>query len=398
MRGTSAAAESTAEPRRATLEPRDPRRMTTPTSNRRVPMPAAPPLLVLATMFAADPAAGIRAFHLDPVSGALAPAAVTGGCPNAFFLALAPDRRTVYALTAGRFGAADTEEVLAWRLADRDGRLEPLGRRPARGAATCFLATDPSGRTLLIAHYTGGTVATLPLAADGSLAGDPVPVRHTGSGPNQARQEGPHPHAIVAAPRVPGAPQFVFAADLGCDAIYGYRLDAATGGLVPLDPPFVHSRPGAGPRHLAFHPDGRRLYAINELDNTIACHDFDPATGRLVARQVVPTLPEGFRGENTTADVKLTPDGRFLYGTNRGHDSIAVFRVAADGLLEPVEIVPSRGAGPQHLAITPDGGLLLCANMPGDSIAVFRIDPDSGRLAPLGEPVPVSSPSCLVLP
>jgi 6-phosphogluconolactonase len=159
----------------------------------------------------------------------------------------------------------------------------------------------------------------------------------------------------------------------------------------------VRSRPGAGPRHLAFHPDGHRLYTINELDNTIACHDFDATTGRFVERQVVPTLPEGFRGASKTADVKLTPDGRFLYGTNRGHDSIAVFRVNADGALEPVEIVSSRGRGPQNLAITPDGSLLLCASMPGDGIAVFRIDRETGRLTAVGEPVPVASPSCIAI-
>jgi 6-phosphogluconolactonase len=359
-------------------------------------MPTPSPLLVLVSMFAAGEAGGIQAFHLD-AAGTLAPAATTRGCPNSFFLTVSPDRRTVYALAAGAFGKPDTEEVVAWRLAGRDGRLEPLGRRPARGAATCFVAPDPTGRTLLLAHYTGGTVATLPLAADGGLAGDPVVVRHAGSGPDRARQEGPHPHAIVAAPRAPGGPQFVYAADLGCDAIVAYRLDEATGALVAADPPLVRSRPGAGPRHLAFHPDGHRLYTINELDNTIACHDFDATTGRFVERQVVPTLPEGFRGASKTADVKLTPDGRFLYGTNRGHDSIAVFRVNADGALEPVEIVSSRGRGPQNLAITPDGSLLLCASMPGDGIAVFRIDRETGRLTAVGEPVPVASPSCIAI-
>lgn len=355
------------------------------------------PLLVLVTMFAADKAGGIRAFHLDPASGELAPAAVTGDCPNGFFLTLAPDRRTVYSLTAGKFGAADTEEVIAWRLADRDGRLEPIGRRPARGAATCHAATDPSGRMLLLAHYNGGTIATLPLAADGSFAGDPAVVRHEGKGADTARQEAPHPHAFIPAPLVPDAPQFFYAADLGADAIFTYRLDAATGSLVAADPPLLKTKPGAGPRHLAFHPEGRRLYAINELDNTVAVYDFDAATGRLVARQAVSTLPPDFQGKSFTADVKITPDGRFLYGTNRGHDSIAIFRIGADGLLALVEIIPSRGRGPQNLALTPDGALLLCANMPGDNLAVFRIDRDTGRLAAVGEPVPVKSPSCIAL-
>jgi 6-phosphogluconolactonase len=358
-------------------------------------MTASSPLLVLVSLFAADPAGGIRAFHLDPAAGTLTPAAVTTGCPNAFFLAVSPDRRTVYALKAGQFGKAETEEVVAWRLADRQGRLEPLGRRPTAGAATCFVSTDPTGRTLLLAHYSGGSLATRPLAADGDLAGDPVLVRHEGKGKDPGRQESPHPHSIIPAPSTPGSPPRVFAADLGCDAIFEYRLEA--GSLVAGDPPSVGSRPGAGPRHLAFHPDGRRLYAINELDNTVAVHDFDAASGRLAARQVVTTLPADFKGVSYTADVKLTPDGRFLYGTNRGHDSIAVFRVAADGQLAPVDIVPSRGKGPQNIAITPDGRLLLCANMPGNGITVFRIDQESGRLEPVGEPVACASPSCLAI-
>lgn len=360
-------------------------------------MPSSAPLLVLVTMFDADVAGGIQAFHLDLAAGTLVPMATTGGCPHSFFLALAPDRRTIYSLTAGTFGVAETEEVVAWRIAERDGTLELLGRRPAGGAAACFLATDPPGRTLLVAHYTGGTIATVPLAADGNLAGEPRIIRHEGSGPNGRRQEGPHPHAVVAAPLATGSPHLVYAADLGCDAIFAYRLDSARSSVVAADVPFMKTRPGAGPRHLAFHPDGRLLYAINELDNTVAVYDVDSTTGRLVERQVVPTLPEEFAGSSATADVKLTPDGRFLYGTNRGHDSITVFRIAPNGDLEHVEIVPSRGRGPQNLAITPDGGLLLCANMPGGSIAIYTIDYVTGRLTAIGEPVPIVSPSCIAL-
>ena len=360
-------------------------------------MPSSAPLLILVSMFAADQAGGIRAFHLDPVAGTLVPAAVATDCPNGFFLALSPDRRTVYSLTAKKFGDAGTEEVIAWRLAGRDGTLEQIGRRPTRGPVTCYVAADPKGRTLLLAHYSGATVASLPLAADGGLTGDPEVVRHEGKGADAGRQEAPHPHAIVPAPSAPNAPQFVYAADLGADAIFAYKLDPATGGLIAAETPLTKTKPGAGPRHLAFHPDGRRLYAINELDNTVAVYDFDSATGRLVERQVISTLPEGFKGTTFTADLKITPDGRFLYGTNRGHDSIAGYRIGDDGRLTLVEIIPSRGRGPQNLAITPDGGLLLCANMPGDNLAVFRIDRDTGKLAAVGEPAAVTKPSCIAV-
>lgn len=360
-------------------------------------MPPANQLLVFVTMFAADQAGGIQAFHLDAAKGTLAPAAVTRDCPNGFFLTLSPDCRTLYSLTAKNFGEADTEEVIAWRIADRAGTLEPLGRRPAKGPVSCYTATDPSGRALLVAHYNGASVAALPLRADGSLAGDPVPLRHEGKGVDPGRQEAPHPHSIIPAPAAEGHPQFAYAADLGADAIFAYRFDAVAGRLAANDPPLVKTKPGAGPRHLAFHPDGRRLYAINELDNTVANYDFDSATGRLVERQVISTLPPDFKGKTYTADLTITPDGGFLYGTNRGHDSIAAFRAGPDGLLTLVEIVPSRGRGPQNLAITPDGSLLLCANMPGDNLAVFRIDRESGKLAPVGEPATVKMPSCIAI-
>ena len=207
----------------------------------------------------------------------------------------------------------------------------------------------------------------------------------------------PHPHAIIPAPAAEGSPQFAYAADLGADAIFAYRLDAAAGRLVANDPPLVKTKPGAGPRHLAFHPDGRRLYAINELDNTVATYDFHSATGRLVERQVISTLPPDFKGKAYTADLKITPDGRFLYGTNRGHDSIAAYEIGPDGFLTLIEIVPSRGRGPQNLAITPDGSLLLCANMPGDNLAVFRVDRETGKLAAIGEPATVKTPSCIAV-
>jgi 6-phosphogluconolactonase len=356
-------------------------------------------LLVFVSMFAADPAGGIQAFHLDPAAGTLTAAATTRAGAHSFFLALAPDATHVHALTAGTFGNAATEEVTTWRIADRDGRLEPLGRRPAGGAAACYVAPGGPGGALLLAHYSGATLATLPLAAAGGPAGDPVVIAPgcAGSGVVQGRQEGPHPHAIIPAPTAAGMPQFVYVADLGCDRILGYRIDAAAGRLVADDTATTATPPGAGPRHLTFHPDGRRLYVINELANTIGVYDFDAATGRLTERQTIPTLPADATGPSFTADVRVTPDGRFLYGTNRGHDSIAAYAIAADGTLALVEIVPSRGQGPQNLAITPDGGLLLCANMPGNSLAVFRIDRTTGRLTAVGEPIEVASPSSIAI-
>jgi 6-phosphogluconolactonase len=371
----------------------------TATATVAVAVAASPALLVFVSMFAAAPDGGIQAFRLDPLSGALTPLAARQELPHSFFLTPSCDRRHVYALSAGTFGDAATEEVTAWRIVGRDGGLELVGRTPAGGAATCFVATAAGGRTLLLAHYDGGTVATLNIAADGRLAGPPEPVPHAcnGSAAVPERQGAPHPHSLVPAPTAAGRPRFAYAADLGCDAIFCYPLDPVSGRLSAADPPLVKTPAGAGPRHLTFSPAGRRLYAINELANTVGVYDFDDDSGRLTERQMISTLPEGFAGTSKTADVRVTPDGRFLYGTNRGHDSLAAYAIAADGRLRLIDIVPSRGRGPQNIAISPDGGLLVCGNMPGDSVAVFRIDRATGRLTPLGDPLRVTSPSSIAI-
>jgi 6-phosphogluconolactonase len=361
------------------------------------------PLLVFVSMFAPKEQGGIRAFHLDPAAGTLVAAKETRGVPHPFFLALSPDRTTLFSIWAEKFGSPDDEEVAAWRIVGRDGVLEPLNRQSSRGTASCYLETDPTGRTLLVANYTSGSVASLPIQADGSLGAATSFFQHEGKSVNAARQEGPHAHAIIPSPAMAAgvgksaASRFIYAADLGTDQILCYRLDAATATLTPNDPPFTKSPPGAGPRHLRFHPNGRMLYAINELANSVSVYAFDAASGAIVERQTIPTLPAGVTVDTKTADLRITPDGRFLYGTNRGHDSIAIFRIGDDGLLETVDIVPSQGKGPQNLAITPDGSLLLCANMPGNNIAVFRIDAASGRLTAVGEPVAIPSPACITI-
>lgn len=360
-------------------------------------------LLVFVSLFAsADKGGGIRAFHLDLQAGTLTAARETRAVPHPFFLAVAPDRATLYSVWAPAFGGAEEEEVAAWRIVGRDGVLEPCGRQSTRGTASCFLETDSTGRTLLVANYSSGSVATLPIGPDGAPGAAASVQRHVGSSVNPDRQREPHAHAIIPAPPHAGTDgkavsRFAYAADLGTDQILCYRFDPARATLEPHDPPFTKAPAGAGPRHLRFHPDGRTLYCINELANTVGVYGYDGDTGRLTERQIVSTLPAGFSGTSYTADLRVTPDGRFLYGTNRGHDSIATFRVAADGRLETADIAPSRGRGPQNIAITPDGRLLLCANMPGNNVVVFRIDADSGRLDPIGEPVAVTSPACFAI-
>jgi 6-phosphogluconolactonase len=186
-------------------------------------------------------------------------------------------------------------------------------------------------------------------------------------------------------------------ADLGLDQVLCYRLEPGTATLSANPIPFARTPPGAGPRHLTFHPNGKHVYVINELSNSVTLFDYDAASGGLETRQTIATLPKEFAGKSYCADLKITPNGRFLYGTNRGHDSIAAYRIAADGRLTLLGIEPSLGKGPQNLAISADGRLLLCANMPGNNLAVFRIDADTGMLASTGAPLSMPSPSCIRL-
>ncbi|MEI6366473.1 MAG: lactonase family protein [Planctomycetota bacterium] len=349
--------------------------------------------LLFVSMFAAGEKGGVQAFHLDSKTGEIASRTLTTGVENPFFLALSPDRQTLYSIHAKKFGSADNEEVAAYRILNHEGELKLLNRQSARGSAACFLDIDSTGHTLLVANYSTGSVASLPIAADGSLGEVASFCQHTGSSVNASRQKEPHAHSIVKSPDN----RFAYAADLGTDRILCYRLDPTTATLTPNDPPFGTSPAGAGPRHLAFHTNARYLYAINELTNSVSVFAYDAKTGALSEQQTISTLPPDFTGTSYCADLKISPDGRFLYGTNRGHDSIAIFRIGDDAQLTNVQIVPSRGKGPQNIALTPDGSLLLCANMPGNNLSLFRVDRSSGTLQPIGEPTAIPSPACIVL-
>jgi 6-phosphogluconolactonase len=354
--------------------------------------PAADPV-VFVSAFAAGDQGGIHAYTFDATAGTLKPLRRTTGVENPFFLALSPDRKFLYSIHAKQFGGKDNEQVAAFQVVGRTGELKPLNRQSAEGTAACYLDVDRTGKMVLVANYSSGSVASLPVQADGSLGGPASFFKHEGSSVNPQRQKQPYAHCIVVSPDN----KYAFAADLGTDQILAYKLDPATAKLTPNRPAFAKAPAGAGPRHLTFHPDGKRVYVINELLNSVTVFDYDGASGALTERQTIPTLPDDFKGTSHCADVKVTPDGRYLYGTNRGHDSLACYRIGADGRLTLVAIEPSRGKGPQNLAVTADGKWLLCANMPGNNVAVFGIDAETGRLKPTGEPVQQTSPSCIML-
>jgi 6-phosphogluconolactonase len=348
--------------------------------------------VVFISAFASGDKAGLHAFRFDSENGALQPLHRTTDIQNPFFLSVSPDQRFLYAINAEKFGGADDEFVAAYALQDRTGRLKKLNQQSARGTASCYLDVDATGKTVVVANYASGSVASLPVKEDGMLGEAATFVQHTGSSIDSERQKGPNAHSIVISPDN----RFALAADLGIDKILIYQHDAAKAKLTPNEAqPFAKMQPGSGPRHITFHPNGRHVYVINELANTVTCFDYIPASGTLTEQQTLTTLPDGFGGKSYTADLKITPDGKFLYGTNRGHDSIASYRIGDDGRLTRISIDPSLGKGPQNLLITPDGRWLLCANMPGSSVVVFRIDSTSGKITASGTPVEMPMPSCI---
>ena len=349
--------------------------------------------ILFVTAFAPGDKGGIQAYSFDTTEGTLKPLHRTTGVENPFFLALSPDKKHLYSTHAKVFGGKENEQVAAYKIMGRKGELELLNRQSAEGTAACYLDVDRTGKMLVVANYTSGSVAALPVKADGSLGPKASFFQHRGSSVNPQRQKEPHAHSIVVSPDN----RHAFAADLGTDQILCYRLDPESAKLTPNKPAFAKSPAGAGPRHLTFHPNGKRVYVINELLNSVTVFDYDASAGTLTEKQTISTLPADFKGTSYCADVKITPDGKYLYGTNRGHDSIAAYRIGDDGRLSLIATEPSRGKGPQNLAITRDGRWLLCANMPGNNIAVFQIDGQTGKLKPAGQPIEQTSPSCIMI-
>ncbi len=300
------------------------------------------------------------------------------------FLAMHPNQPVLYAVNET---VRPEGTVGAYRVDSEGGGLTLINEQPSGGATPCHLAVAPSGKHVAVANYSSGTVALFPILPGGGLGEASAVIQHEGHGVNPRRQEGPHAHSV----NFDAAGRFVHAADLGVDKLFIYRYDPDHGTLTPGDPPFVAFAPGAGPRHLAFHPSGRYTYVVNELDNTVTAFRGTKCIGS------VSTLPADFDGESHTAEIRVHPSGRFLYASNRGHDSIAVFSIdGADGKLTPLEHTPTGGKIPRNFNIDPTGRYLLAANQESSSIVVFRIDPESGLLNPTGRSVSVPSPVCIL--
>ena len=338
---------------------------------------------------------GIAVFDFDEATGRLAPLAEQTGIDNPTYLIPHPSEPLLYA-TSEVFGWNEGL-VTAYRVDAASGALRYINKQATLGSITAHGSLDHRHAHLLIANYSHGevgetpgqAVAVLRLRGDGGLEAAHCSAAHEGSGPHPERQGAPHPHCALASPD----DRFVLVSDLGTDSIVAYRYDAASGELG--DGTACRLPPGSGPRHLAFHPDGTRLYVINELSSTIAVLAYDAATAGLRVLQIVSAVPDGFAGENHCADLHVSADGRFLYGSNRGHDSIVVHAIEGEGL-RLVGHVPTGGSTPRSFALDPLGHFLLAANQNGDSVVVFRLDAASGMPQRIGD-VAIGTPMCIRL-
>lgn len=357
-------------------------------------MSAASQTLYIGTYTPKDGASrGIYRVSFDPATGALGVPVLAAETPNPTFLALHPNGRVLYALcesdlVEGKPGGA----AIAFQIDPATHLLSPLNKQATGGLGCAHLGLDGAARALVLASYGGGDVTSFPLAGDGTVGPRASSLRPTGPlGPMAERQDKPHPHSVTFSPDN----RFAYVCTLGLDKIFCYRLDPATATLTPAGA--FAAAPGAGPRHSKFSADGKFFYVINELNGSIATYACDAATGALTPRQVVSTLPDGFKGANTCAEIRLHPNGRFVYGSNRGHDSLAVFaRDPARGTLTRIEIVPSGGGHPRNFALSPDGAWLVCANRDSNNLVVFKVDADSGRLTPAGPTAKVPQAVCVV--
>jgi len=340
---------------------------------------------------------GIYAFRFDAATNELTPLGVAAETTNPSFLAIDPTRRFLYAVNeVSNYKGASSGAITAFSINHRTGKLSLLNQLPSGGADPCYIAFDKTGNFALVANYTGGSIAVFPVRKNiqgaGHIAESSAFVQHTGSSIDKERQQAPHAHWIETTPDS----RFAIAADLGLDKLVVYRFDAKTGALTPNNPPYATLDPGAGPRHLAFHPNDKFVYALNELQSTITAFTYDKIRGTLQKLNTVSALPKNFSGSNTAAEIKVHPSGKFLFASNRGDDSIAAFSINAHtGDLTLIDFFPTQGKTPRNFEIDPTGKLLLVANQDSNNIVVFRIDPGTGRLTPTGQTLNVPAPVCL---
>jgi 6-phosphogluconolactonase len=336
---------------------------------------------------------GICRAEFDASTGHLSDLQPAFVLPNASYQAIHPRGRFLYSVCEERGeGRRSNGSICALAIEPETGRLRLLNRRRTLGDGPCHICLSTGGQQALISNYASGSVVVFSILADGSL-GEPVSFvqHHGGSGVVPDRQEGPHAHSVMLSLDN----HYAFAADLGQDRIRVSRFDPGKGTLLPADPPEAVCLPGSGPRHMTMHPGGRHLFLVHELNNTVTVFGYAPESGILTNQQTVSTLPADWKGTSYAADIQVTTDGRFLYASNRGNDSLAIFSINDLGMLETRAFVPVRGRWPRQFRFTPDSRFLLAANQESDTITVFSVDPVGGGLSPVGDSFPVPAPVCL---
>lgn len=347
--------------------------------------------LVFVGSYAEHTTNGLYVYELIEDTGELKLLDEHGGLQNPTFLNVDESRRLLYVISEQLSAQGERSgSAAAYAIDPAAGKLRQLNYVPTIGATTCHIQRDHTDRYIVVVSYGGGQIGLLAIEEDGRIGKLLDERRHEGSSVNPERQEKPHPHSACFSPDN----RFVFVPDLGLDRIVAYQLDTANGKLAKSGETVVHA--GAGPRHMAFHPSGSYTFVINELDSTIESYRYDAQTGEMLSLQVISTLPESYAGESWCAEIALSPDGRFVYGSNRGHDSIAVFAFEADSAtLSPVEYVSTEGGHPRHFALTADGRYLIAANRDGNNLVTYRVDAASGRLTPTGHQAHASKPVCV---
>lgn len=338
---------------------------------------------------------GIYVSRLEASTGKVSEPTLAAETTNPSFLAVHPNKKFLYAVgEVNDFAGKKTGAVVGFRIDAETGSLEKLNEQPSGGLGPCHLSVDRSGRNVLVANYGGGSVSVVPIGKDGRLAEPTAFIQHQGSSVNAKRQTAPHAHGIYT----DHGNRFVFVPDLGLDKVLIYRFDATRGTLTPNDPAFAPVSAGSGPRHLAFHPDGKLVYVINELTCTVSAFRYDHNQGALAEIQTLSTLPkdETIQPNFSTAELFAHPSGKFVYGSNRGHDTIAVFAVdETSGKLSRLENIPTGGKTPRGFGIDPTGRFLMVGNQGSDSVVVFTIDQGNGRLTPTGQELTVGAPVCV---
>lgn len=344
-------------------------------------------LVYVGTYTSNNKSKGIYAWRFNPATGDLTSLGLAGEADSPSFLTLHPNGRFLYAVTEGRQGGA-----VGFTIDNKTGMLKKLNWSASGGSGACHLAVDKTGRLLAVANYGSGSVGALAISADGTLAEKPQVIQHIGSSVNRSRQSGPHAHQVVYS----ADNRFLFVPDLGLDQVKIYKVDAANGTLAPNDPPFAKVPPGGGPRHLAFDPKGKYAYVVNEMGSSVTAMTYDKKQGAFTEIQTISTLPEGYKGDTSCAEIEVDAQGKYVYASNRGHDSIAVFSIGGDGKLTALEQVSTQGKVPRNFKIDPTGRYLFAANQNTDNIALLNIDPASGRLKPSGKVVDVPMPVCVL--